>query len=151
MTGEYKFIYFLAVVIAFMWARFILMLKLTRTFGPMLTIIAQMLGKVGKFLFIWFVILSVLSSVASLLFGGIDSYSSFTETFFLMFGTGLGNYELGDFDDWDAYPPMIGKFAIVICVIINSIVLLNFIIAILSDTYASLSQKSLGLYYDGII
>jgi len=39
----------------------------------------------------------------------------------------------------------------VVCVIVNSIVLLNFIIAILADTYAKLSSQSLGLYYDGII
>ena len=35
--------------------------------------------------------------------------------------------------------------------IINAVVLLNFIIAILADTYAKLSTQSLGLYYDGVI
>ena len=35
--------------------------------------------------------------------------------------------------------------------IINSIVFLNFIIAILADTYSNLNSSSLGLYYDGII
>ena len=133
-----------------MWARFILMLKLTRAFGPMLTIIVQMMSQVIKFLFIWFVILAVLSSIASLLFGALESYSTFFKTFFIMFGTGLGNYELKVFDN-ESLHPMIGKVFIVICVIINSIVFLNFIIAILADTYSKLSTKSLGLYYDGII
>ena len=36
-------------------------------------------------------------------------------------------------------------------VIINSMILLNFIIAILADTYSKFSTKSLGLYYDGVI
>ena len=132
-----------------MWARFILMLKLTRAFGPMLTIIVQMMSQVIKFLFIWFVILAVLSSIASLLFGALESYSTFFKTFFIMFGTGLGNYELKVFDNESV--PLNGKVFIVICVIINSIVFLNFIIAILADTYSKLSTKSLGLYYDGII
>ena len=35
--------------------------------------------------------------------------------------------------------------------IINSIVFLNFIIAILADTYSDLNNSRLGLYYDGII
>ena len=34
---------------------------------------------------------------------------------------------------------------------INNIVLLNFIIAILADTYSKLANDSLGIYYDGII
>lgn len=46
---------------------------------------------------------------------------------------------------------MVGEFYIVLAVLINSIVLLNFIIAILADTYSKLSGQSLGLYYDGII
>ena len=66
-----------------------------------------------------------------------------------MFGTGLGNYKLEVFDNESI--PLNGKVFIVICVIINSIVFLNFIIAILADTYSNLSTKSLGLYYDGII
>ena len=35
--------------------------------------------------------------------------------------------------------------------LINTVVLLNFIIAILADTYSKLSSQSLGIYYDGII
>ena len=44
-----------------------------------------------------------------------------------------------------------GQFYVVIAVIINSIVFLNFIIAILADTYSNLNSSKLGLYYDGII
>ena len=110
-----------------------------------------MIGEVMKFLFILIIILFVESSVASLLFGGIESYAGFFKTFFIMFGTGLGNYELGEFDGYIVFPPLFCKFYIFVCVIVNSIILLNFIIAILADTYTKLSAKSLGLYYDGII
>ena len=119
-------------------------------FGPMLTIIGKMFKEVAKFLFIWVIILVVLSSVSSLLFGDIETYAGFFNVFFVMFGTGLGNYELEDFSQ-SQYPENFGKFFIVFAVIVNSIVLLNFIIAILADTYSKLSQQSLGLYYDGII
>ena len=44
-----------------------------------------------------------------------------------------------------------GQVYILLCVIINCIVLMNFIIAILADTYGKLSAQSLGIYYDGII
>lgn len=66
-----------------------------------------------------------------------------------MFSTGLGNYEF-DFEGL-SMNPQIGEIFTLFAVIINSIVLLNFIIAILADTYGKYSQQSLGLYYDGII
>ena len=85
-------------MVTIMWTRFILMLLLTRTFGPMITIIKHMFWDVEKFLFIWIVVLSMLASVASLLFGDLESYSGFMNSFFTMFDTGLGNYDFDEFD-----------------------------------------------------
>ena len=104
----------------------------------MLRIIIVMIGDVLKFLFIWSVILFCLSSVASLLFGELDQYANFLDAFFLMFGSSLGNYSLEDFETLEI-GSAVGEFYIVLAVLINSIVLLNFIIAILADTYSKLS------------
>lgn len=147
---EFQLMPFLAVIVFLMWGRFLLMLQLTRTFGPMLRIIIVMFGDVLKFLFIWSVMLLCLSSVAGLLFGELDQYADFIDVIFIMFGTGLGNYDLGAFDTLQI-GPVVGEVYIILVVLINSIVLLNFIIAILADTYGKLSSQSLGLYYDGII
>ena len=68
-TGEFSMTGFLACIVFFMWIRFIQMLQLTRVFGPILTIIKSMFTEVAKFLFIWIVVLCMLASVASLLFG----------------------------------------------------------------------------------
>ena len=46
---------------------------------------------------------------------------------------------------------VVGEIFIVIVVIINNVVLLNFVIAIQADTYAKFTQSSLGIYYDGVI
>ena len=46
---------------------------------------------------------------------------------------------------------MVGKIFVVISLIINAVVLLNFIIAILADTYSNLMGNKLGLYYDVVI
>ena len=98
-AGEFYLLVFLASMILFMWGRFILMLQLTKTFGPMLRIIIVMIGDVLKFLFIWTVMLFCLASVASLLFGSLKEYSKFFDVFFLMFGTGLGNYDTTVFEN----------------------------------------------------
>ena len=47
--------------------------------------------------------------------------------------------------------PTVGKIFVVFSVLINAVVLLNFIIAILADTYSNLARSKLGLYYDGVI
>ena len=84
-------------MIFLIWARLILMMQLTSTFGPLLRIIAQMIGEVTKFLGIWSIILAILSSVGSILFGRMTSYEGFVKTFFHIFATGLGNYDLDEF------------------------------------------------------
>ena len=141
---------FLAVMSVFIWGRFLLMLQLTKSFGPMLRIVIVMVSDVLKFLAIWIVILVCLASVSNLLFGDITGYAKFFQTLQLMFGTGLGNYDLGAFEN-SQFDKLVGEIFIVIAVLINSVVLLNFIIAILADTYSKLSVQSLGIYYDGII
>ena len=92
----------------------------------------------------------MLSSTANLLFGDLDSYDGFNKTFFNIFGTGLGNYDFEEFND-GILPVMVGKIFVFISVILNAIILFNFIIAVLSATYTDLDSKSQGLYYDGII
>ena len=139
VEGDFNLIPFLAAIVFFMWARFILMLQLTKTFGPMLRIIINMFADVFKFLFIWTVILFCMASVSSLLFGELDEYANFKHTIFIMFGTGLGEYDLEVFESL-SLGPIVGEVYIVLAVIINCIVLLNFIIAILADTYSKLSS-----------
>ena len=67
-----------------------------------------------------------------------------------MFGSGLANYDLTVFKTLSLGEEY-GQIFIIFIVIANSIIMLNFIIAILADTYSKYSSQSLGLYYDGII
>ena len=149
-NDEFNFIIFLAVLIVLFWVRFLLMLQLTRSFGPMLRIIVNMFGDVLKFLFIWSIVMLCLASVASLLFGELPQYAKFLDAFLLTFGTGLASYNLTYFETLEL-GSVVGEIFTVCCLLINTVVFLNFIIAILADTYSKLSKSSLGLYYDGII
>lgn len=118
----------------------------------MLRIILTMLGEVLKFLFIWSVILVCIASVASLLFGVLPEYSTFIGVFYIIFDTSLGNYDFSVFDNYTGAGGVVfGKLFITCTVLINNVVLLNFVIAILADTYSKLAKESLGIYYDGII
>lgn len=66
---DFNTIMFLACMVFVMWGRFVVMLQLTRTFGPMLRIIINMLGEISKFLSIYFICLCILASFSSLMFG----------------------------------------------------------------------------------
>ena len=116
----------------------------------MLRIIITMFEQVFKFLFIWSIILFCQASVASILFGELSGYIEFFDVCLEMFGTGLGNYDLSVFADL-SIGPKVGEVYMIVCLLINSIIMINFIIAILADTYAKLTAQSLGLYYDGLI
>ena len=44
-----------------------------------------------------------------------------------------------------------GEFYHLLIIILNMVLLVNLVIAILSETYTRLSNQKLGLYYDGVI
>ena len=126
---EFEILPFLSIMVVFMWVRFLLMLQLTRTFGPMLRILLNMAGDVLKFLTIWAVFIIMITSVASLLFGELEAYSQFTEVIFLTFGTGIGSYDMSVFDNLSLGKEF-GETFVCVAIIINNIILLNFVIAI---------------------
>ena len=63
-SGDFKINIFLVVISFVVWIRFLLMLQLTKVFGPMLRIIIVMIAEVMKFLFIWVIILATLASIS---------------------------------------------------------------------------------------
>ena len=82
-----------------MWGRFLLMLQLTKSFGPMLRIILNMVGEVLRFLLVWTVVLVTLTSVSSLIFGEVNAYSDGVQVLFKMFGTGVASFNMTEFED----------------------------------------------------
>lgn len=96
---------FISIMVLQIWGRFLLMLQLTKSFGPMLRIIINMFGDVLKFLVIWTVVMISLASIASLLFGELPEYSNFFDVFLNIFGTSQGEYDLTVFDSLE-----IGKY-----------------------------------------
>ena len=54
-TGRFHFDFLLAIVAALFWLRMLMMLKLTKTFGPMIKIILTMLNDLMTFSVIWII------------------------------------------------------------------------------------------------
>ena len=80
-SGKLRFDYLLAAMAASFWLRVIFMLRLTKTFGPLIRIIEAMLRELGIFLVLWFIQLFVFACIATILFGEIEKYDKFFNVF----------------------------------------------------------------------
>jgi len=149
-SGEFHFDILLASITSLFLFRFIRMLRLTRMFGPMISMVEKMVYDLGTFLIIWVIQLFTLSAIAVLVFGELDAYKKPVDALLIMFETAMGNWDLSIYDDLHI-GPIYGKIFHIFAIILNLIVLVNLVIAILADTYSFLASRSLGLYYDGVI
>jgi hypothetical protein len=116
----------------------------------MLTIIFEMLGDLGIFLVLWLLFLLIFSSSGFILFNELDAYKSLYAVLVVHFEASLGNWMLKIYDGL-SLSDMTGEIFHLLSVTINMILMLNLVIAILSETYSRLAPDRLGLYYDGLI
>jgi len=126
------------------------MLQLTQNYGPMLTIIFEMLEDLGIFLVLWILLLLIFSSSGFIIFNELAAYKILYSVFIVHFEASLGNWALKIYDGL-SLDDRTGEIFHLTSVIINMILMLNLVIAILSETYARLAPQRLGLYYDGLI
>ena len=80
--------------------------------------------------------------------------NSYTEFLYRLFEYSLGAFDVSQY----CYPNIndqttctLGKVMIFIFLLVNAVLILNFIIAILSSTYAYYENKKLGLYYSTLV
>ena len=140
----------IAIVAALNWLRLIIMLQLTKSYGPMLTIILEMFEDLFIFLVLWILLLFVFASSGFILFNELPAYESLWAAFVIQFEASLDNWSLKIYDDLSLGETR-GQIFQMLSVTLNMILMLNLVIAILSETYARLAPQSLGLFYDGLI
>ena len=80
-----------------------------------------------------------------MLFFDIDEFKSFLVSFNTLYGSALGGFDFSIFSNSNEYDEHVGKIYLFIYLLISAILLLNFLIAIMSDTYARLSEYDKGL------
>ncbi|CDW75491.1 UNKNOWN [Stylonychia lemnae] len=121
--GTFRFDILISVQTGFMWLKVMLLLKLTRSFGPLLKIIERMIQDFMYFTVIWGINLAFFTFMGMLLFTEIPLFQR----------------------------SLYGKIYQIFFLIVNLILLINLMIAILSTTFSDLHNLQLALYYDEII
>eukprot|EP00347_Sterkiella_histriomuscorum_P019940 403339718 len=146
----FKFDILLAVHTSFLWMKVMLLLKLTRSFGPLLKIIEHMVHDFIYFCIIWGINLIFFTFLGMLLFSEIELFKSFQNTLIMLIQSSLGQWDLTMYDDL-SFGEIFGKIYHLVFLIVNLVMLLNLMIAILSTTFTNMHQLKLALYYDEII
>ena len=85
------------------------------------------------------------------MFPDISSFSSFKSSMITLFGSGLGNFDFTIFDSITNFSPVVGYIFLAIYLLTSMIMLINFLIAILSNTYGILTLQNNALYLKEVI
>ena len=126
----------LGIIIAIQWIRVFMVFQASPVFGKLVEIIINMISEILKFMIILIIILVAFSSAGRMLFFDISIFQSDTDSIIYLISAALGNFNYAIFDaSEDVNPRYYGYVYQTIYLIMISIVLLNFLIAILSEIY----------------
>ena len=105
--------------------------------------IMKMIQDLLKFFIIWFFVIFMFVCVAALIFGEVHDFHNLSFIMYNYIESSLGNWDLSVYDDTTEYDePLVflkhaGRIYHIMFLVVNLVLMLNFIIAILSDTYAN--------------
>ena len=116
----------------------------TEALGELVQIILRMIEDSIRFLFLFTILMVFFAVIGHMLYYDLDEFESFPQSFTTMYQAALGDFDFSIFDGryFDDY---VGRIYMCIYLLISAILLLNFLIAIMSDTFTRLSEYDKGL------
>jgi len=141
----------IALPVAIQFARLVYALQVNRTFGPMVKIISTMTIDVIIFLVLFAALFFIFVGSGQILFAELDEFKDLQEAMKTLFASSIGEFDYAIYDNLSDVDPRVGYIFITVFIIIASIMLLNFLIAILSTTYSALNEVKNGLYMRKVI
>jgi hypothetical protein len=114
----------------------------------MFKIMTKMFFDLGKFLVIWGMILLTFACVSTLIFGSLESFQDLPMTILFYFEASIGNWDTSAYDKTDKngkidiVVKLMGTWFLVFFLIFNMVILLNFVIAILGNTFSEFNPQT---------
>ena len=118
---------------AFVWLRVLYLLRLNRILGPLLKIIFHMTKDMVKFVLLLVLIILTFACIGNIEFE-IGEFYTFHQSIITLYSWMLGEFS---FETVEPEGPK-GVIFLALYLLINLILLLNFVIAIISSTYSRL-------------
>ena len=139
IDDTFHFDYLMAVIAALYWFRCIVLLRLSEVFGPLLVMIVVMFKVMISFFVIYFLGLLTFASVGTLTLAESVNFRDLFESFRIYLMASLGNFDIIQYDNLEGWKKYYAILLHVLVLFFFLILILNLLIAILSDEYAKLA------------
>ncbi|CAI2386274.1 unnamed protein product [Moneuplotes crassus] len=127
-------------------------LKASRTFGPMVQILVYMINQICIFLVLEATLSLIFVFTFRILFFSIPEFQSFRTTSLTLLSASMNQFDLEIFKNSSfRLNPWIGYLMTILYIVVSGIILLNFLIAIISNVYNKLTKISMGMYLRTLI
>ena len=136
----------LTLLVSIQFLRLLISLEVSRTFGPMIKILGTMFVDVVVFLVLFATIFLIFLAIGQLLFEELNEFTSPIDTAKTLFTIWFGGFAYSVFNTLSNSLRIAGYIYLTVFIFFVAIVLINFLIAILSNTYEILKDVSNGLY-----
>ena len=149
--GSFHMDQLLAAITALFWFRCIMLFRLNSYFGPLLEIIFTMFRLIGEFLVIFVIELIVFSCIAALTLTKHPKFANLFEAMRTFINASLGDFDLRDYDEYEGFEKWLGLNLHILALFVNMILVINLLIAIMSDMYSRMADLKVGLYWSTVI
>ena len=142
--------YLYAIAATLLWIRILFLIRFTKLLGPLMKIILSMSWDFFVFILLFVLGLVIFGIVGTLLFGDVSAYNSFYNAVLTLVSSSLGEYDFETLQNSEKGRVM-GDLYLLFFLITTNILALNLLIAILSNTYQTLSIKTNILFLSEIL
>ncbi|GFR45338.1 hypothetical protein Agub_g6706 [Astrephomene gubernaculifera] len=127
----------MATMAVFVWVRALGMaVPVYPSLGPLLNTVARMMEEVIAFLFPMLIVMTGFSTMMSAIYQDlVPDYANFATAMLQLFSSMLGNFDFTLFDGLDVVKHLYGVIVQVIFLVISAILLMNLLIAIITNRY----------------
>lgn len=150
---SFKFEYLFSISITCLILRIAVILQFNEKIGPLIKIVGKLSMDFFNFFLIYLILTIMFAIVGNINFmNELTIFEGFFQSFLTVIDASLGNYDFEVFHNLsNANMVFLGEIYLITLVLIFNILLLNFIIAILSNTYNIFDNRSNGLYLSKIL
>lgn len=117
-----------------MWIKTVFIFRGFKAFGPMYKVMMAMVIELVRFLTIWAIEILMFSVVGRLAFSDIPSFNSLGNVIIMFFESCIGSWNIEIYND--SKNPSLGYIYHGVFLVLNLILMFNFVIAILCSTFA---------------
>lgn len=137
--------------------RLITSLMMYEQYGSIISTTLFIFSDVAVFLVICYLVILSFSMVALFIFSEVAVLDTLPKASIYFFNASMGNYNLNVFDIYEegdsprVFLKWFGVGFVVLFIFLNLIILINVLIAMMTDTYALMSSQRKGLFNYGVI